>query len=258
MQAQNITQLVQFMDQIMAEGSREGNAMGYFAGMYRLVTLTVKEATEAGKFQDNERMQALVVSFANRYLKAYTAYQAAEPLSRCWEVAFDLTASRNALILQHLFLGMNAHINLDLGLSAAQLCPGNEIESLKQDFLTINIILANLVNEVQNRLKTVSPLMHWADRLGGKWDEKLAGYSLVQARDRAWKLALQAAHLVDSEELDTLEILTDKKAARIARLISVPEGMRLKFWIKLISLWESRDSAKVTAALWQQGWQAIH
>ncbi|MEL7533602.1 MAG: DUF5995 family protein [Bacteroidota bacterium] len=256
MQAQNISQVVAFMDQIMADGSRAGNAMGYFAGMYRLVTLTVKEAAEAGEFEDNERMKALVVEFANRYLKAYAAYQAEESLSRCWGEAFDLAASQNALILQHLFMGMNAHINLDLGFSAAKLCEDCDIQELKQDFLTINIILANLVNEVQNRLKPVSPLIRWADRLGGKWDEKLAGLSLAKARDNAWEIAQKAAQL-SGDELHTFEIITDKKAARIARLISVPEGMRLKFWIKLVSLLESKDSAKVTAALWQQGWQVI-
>ncbi|MFK7922951.1 MAG: DUF5995 family protein [Bacteroidia bacterium] len=256
MPAQNISEVVLQMDEIMAEGSRQGNAMGYFAGMYRLVTLTVKEAAEARKFEDNERMQALVVDFANRYLAAYHAYQAGEPLSRCWEEAFVLAASPNALILQHLFLGMNAHIHLDLGFSAAKICPGERIEELKHDFLTINITLANLINEVQNRLEAVSPLMKWADRLGGKWDEKLAGFSLVKARDKAWDVAVKAASLEGSER-DAFEIITDKRAARIARLISVPGGMRLNLWLQLMRLFESQDCAKVTAALWQQGWQKI-
>lgn len=256
MQAQNISEVVAHMDHIMAEGSRQGNAMGYFAGMYRIVTLTIKEAAEAQRFEDNERMQALVVDFANRYLVAYQAYQRGEPLSRCWEEAFSLAASPNALILQHLLLGMNAHIHLDLGLSAARISPGESIHALKHDFLTINIILANLIDEVQKRLKPVSPLMKWADRLGGKWDEKLAGFSLVKARDTAWEVAQKAAGL-EGSELDAFEIITDKRAARIARLISVPGGIRMKFWIRLISLLESRDTAKVTAAMWQQDWQAI-
>ncbi|MEL6841612.1 MAG: DUF5995 family protein [Bacteroidota bacterium] len=256
MQAQSIDEVVHHMEQIMTDASRQGSAMGYFAGMYRLVTITVKEATERGEFADNDRMRALVVNFANRYLLAYDAYRVGEPLSRSWEEAFGLTASRNALILQHLLLGMNAHINLDLGFAAASICPGDQIYDLKQDFLTINIILANLINEVQNRLRSVSPLMRWVDRLGGKWDEKLAGFSLVKARDTAWEIAQEAAGLVDAEKL-SFEQATDEQAARIARMIAMPGGYRLRFWVRLISVLESKDCARVTAALWQQQWQQI-
>jgi len=37
--------------------------------------------------------------------------------------------------MQNLLLGMNAHINLDLGIAAVQTCGGADLIMLKDDFL---------------------------------------------------------------------------------------------------------------------------
>ena len=46
------------------------------------------------------------------------------------------------VILQHLLLGINAHINLDLGIAAVETSPGNQLAPLKNDFDMINKLLA--------------------------------------------------------------------------------------------------------------------
>jgi hypothetical protein len=43
---------------------------------------------------------------------------------------------------------MNAHINLDLGIAAAQVAPGPALPALHTDFLCINAILASVVATV--------------------------------------------------------------------------------------------------------------
>ena len=82
-------------------------------------------------------MEKLDVIFANRYIKAYYQYQTQQPTSKSWEAAFVEADNYWIIVLQHLLLGMNAHINLDLGIAAAQISPKDEIHSLQNDFNTI-------------------------------------------------------------------------------------------------------------------------
>ena len=58
----------------------------------------------------------------------------AAPPSRSWMVAFQGCDDADLLILQQLLSGMNAHINLDLGVAAAQVSPGAQLPSAQGGF----------------------------------------------------------------------------------------------------------------------------
>src|SRR5689334_422946 len=93
--------------------------LGFFASLYRIVTIIVKERCDDGFFNDNTRMRKLDVIFANRYFQAYESHKSKSRPSESWQASFDASAQRELLILQHLLLGMNAHISLDLGIATA-------------------------------------------------------------------------------------------------------------------------------------------
>ena len=57
------------------------------------------------------------------YFDAYDRRQVDQPTSASWRVAFDAATKSKYLVLQQLLVGMNAHINLDLGIAAAETCP---------------------------------------------------------------------------------------------------------------------------------------
>ena len=99
--------------------------MGYFAALYRRVTCAVRDGISAGSFQNGPLMEQLDVVFASRYLDALATFQAGGAATRSWMVAFHGYDDANLLILQQLLSGMNAHINLDLGIAAAQVSPGS-------------------------------------------------------------------------------------------------------------------------------------
>lgn len=90
---------------------------------------------------------------------------------------------------------MTAHINLDLGIAAARTCPGEELPALKRDFDEINNILSELVDEMQDRIGTVSPWLGFLDRVGGRTDETIVDFSMGKARDAAWRFAERLAPL---------------------------------------------------------------
>jgi len=61
---------------------------------------------------------------------------------------------------------MNAHINYDLAITAAELGARSGMESVRGDFLEINRVLAGLLEEVQRRVASVSPWMGFLDFVG--------------------------------------------------------------------------------------------
>jgi hypothetical protein len=164
--ARTIDEVIDQLDEVIARSMREQNRLGYFAALYRKVTAKVKEGIAEGRFDNGPRMEQFDVTFANRYLTALGQFQRGEQPSLCWLASFRAAASWRPIILQQLLLGMNAHINFDLGIAAAEVAPGEELPSLEHDFNEINIILAGLVANVMSEIDEVSPWIGLVFRLG--------------------------------------------------------------------------------------------
>jgi hypothetical protein len=196
-----IDDVVARLDGIIAQSLKESSRLVYFATLYREMTMAVKAGIQDGRFQDGARMEALDVAFAQRYLDAYDAHRAGRQPTGAWAVAFRAAASPWPMILQHLLLGINAHINLDLGIAAARIAPGAEIKLLQHDFDQINAIIGSLTDGVQAEIDQLSPMVRWLDRFGRRMDEWVANFSIKVARVGAWDLATRLAPLpLDRQE----------------------------------------------------------
>lgn len=193
--ASDIDGVVRALDGIVDDCRRQHCRLGLFAALYRRVTVEVKGRMAKGQFVDAERMERLDTQFANRYLEAYARHRAGEAPSRAWAAAFAAREDARLIVLQHLLLGMNAHILLDLGVTTAAIARRHGTAGLKQDFDAINGVLADLVDEIQDEVGRTSPLLRTLDRLGGRLDERVLGFGLATARRRAWRhsVALRAA-----------------------------------------------------------------
>jgi hypothetical protein len=175
----------------------EGDRNGYFAAMYSRVTAAVQRRAQAGRFDDAARMEAFVARFASRYTEAYWAHAAGQGATRSWELAFATAETSGPLVVQHLGLGMNAHINLDLGVVAAEIAAheagtatgAEPSASLQADFMAINDVLAELVERCQQAVVAASPLLGVADSMLASGDEDLTRFSLTVARAGAWQFA---------------------------------------------------------------------
>lgn len=193
-----IDEVIVRLDEIVRESARTGSRFGYFAALYNRVTMAVRDGIRAGAFDDNPRMERLDVIFANRYLAAWDAWQAGEAPSRSWQVAFEAASRADLSVLQHLFMGMNAHINLDLGIAAAAVSPGDAIGGLQRDFNRINDVLGSLLPVVEGQLREMSPLLDTlttvADRMDNI-DDRIGNFSMEKARDGAWRFATRLAPL---------------------------------------------------------------
>ena len=71
MPAETIDQVIEQLDDIIDWSIIRSSRLGYFAALYRKVTIKVKDGIRDGYFEDAERMERLDVIFANRYLEAF-------------------------------------------------------------------------------------------------------------------------------------------------------------------------------------------
>jgi hypothetical protein len=217
-----IDEVLEALDTVVARALERGSRLGYFAAIYRKVTARIAEGIATGYFDDGERMDRFDVAFAQRYLAAVDGHEdGGTPLTRSWELAVRAATASRPLILQHLLVAINAHVNLDLGISAAATAPGRAIFELRRDFDRVNEILASLIADVERDLSQVSPWIGLLDRVGGRHDEEVIRFSIEVARTEAWRFAVELAPLARDQWAGPIRA-RDVRVAHVARAILKP------------------------------------
>lgn len=237
----SIDEVISKLEDIINESQRNNDSLGYFAVLYQKVTMKVKKEIANGFFDDNERMEQLDIVFADRYLEAVNAYMENKPITSSWQRAFDIRSNYWPIVLQHLLVGMNAHISLDLGIAAAEISRGHNIHDLQNDFNKINDILSSLVNEVQNNLSKIWPTLKKILIKTRKVDDFLVDFSMEIARDGAWNFAKSIAD--QPNELESLVSRRDQKVSKNTSIITNP-GLIATLILGLIRLGERGSISK--------------
>ncbi len=232
-----IDEVIDRLDQIVKWSKENGNRLGYFPALYLRVTIEVKNKIDEKHFDDNERMEQLDIVFANRYIEAIDCYRNGDSCTKSWFLAFNTTHHWPPLVIQHLLLGMNAHISLDLGIAAASVVHGNEIQSLRNDFMKINSILGSLVDDVQDQLSEMWPLLKPIDWLAGKLDEQISKFAMGIARDAAWQVALEYSKLNSYTERSAYIQKRDEAVANFGGKLANP-GLLLSGIVRLMRFLE--------------------
>ncbi len=231
-----IDDVINTLDAIIESSVQNENVLGYFAALYREVTIKVKEGIANGDFENGPRMERLDVIFASRYIDAYHLHKDGQPITDSWTLAFMEAGNYWPIVLQHLLVGMNAHINLDLGIAAAQVSKGHDIDDLKADFNKINEILSSLVNEVQEDLARIWPRLKKILKWTRKVDDFLVDFSMELARDGAWEFA-QTYSSTSENEIFALVEERDNAVAKKAKIITKP-GLVVGVLLGIIRLGE--------------------
>lgn len=244
---QSIDEVLNELDLIIEESVAKNNYLGIFAYVYRRTTAQIKLAIGNKIFEDNERLEKFDVAFANFYLKAYRDYFDGQPVSEAWRAAFD-ARNRKLILMQHLLMGMNAHINFDLGIAAEELMNGKPIENLRNDFMKVNEILASLVDELQAKIGRVSPLMVLLDWIGGRTDEKIINFSMTKAREYSWLNACELAAMNQEGKTKKISAM-DRFVTNLTKIIGNPPSLMLKLAVKIIRLSEVKDLKRLITQL---------
>ena len=230
MKAKTIHEVIDQLTEIIETSRRENSQLGFFAALYRKVTIRIRDGIAKKEFDDNERMERLDVFFANRYIDAYRAFKSKTPTTQSWSIAFMAAEKNDLLILQHLLLGINAHINLDLGIAAAETMSGKNVEDINNDFNSINAVLGEMIDSFQERLNTASPFFKWIDKLAASKEEMLMGFSINVAREGAWKFTKEYH---SATEKKALLALRDARVAKIGELVKFTKSKLITFVVKI-------------------------
>lgn len=248
----SIDGVIERLDAIIRDCVARGDRLGYFAALYGRVTRAVRDGIARGEFDDGPRMERLDVVFAGRYLAAYDAFRAGEMPSRAWLRAFEAAGEARLIVLQHLLAGMNAHINLDLGVAAARVCPGAELAGLRGDFDRINDVLASLTPVVEAEVDSLSPDVAALARLAPRLELRLVGFAMDDAREAAWKFAAELAPLDPQAQVPRMA-RRDAEAAALADAV-LHDGLV----VRAIRARECADVAQCVEALARGEFRTVH
>ena len=197
-----------------------------FLGTYQRTTVAVGKAVSDGVFEDGPWVEAWDVAFANLYLAALDADLGGGRVPRPWRLAFE--APPDLKPLQHVLLGINAHINYDLPQALLTVISNEEfddpaiLDRRRRDHERIDGVLSARVAAEDDELAAVSA-RSLLDRVLQPLNQRASKRFLREARQKVWHntAELQQARLsgpeVYAERLGELELLS---AAKIADLLA--------------------------------------
>lgn len=198
-----------------------------FLETYVRTTSAVGVAIEQGVFEDAPWVEQWTVDFADFYLDALDADLTGDAgVSRPWRLAFDAPADLHPL--QHVLLGINAHINLDLPQALLAVISDDDfadtalLERRRRDHEHIDAVLSGRVAAEDKELSATSSqrLVDRALRPANRWGSR---HFLRESRQKVWHntIELQRARVAGPDAYATrlaeLELLS---AARIADLLA--------------------------------------
>jgi hypothetical protein len=240
--AATIPEVVDALETVIDWSIEASSRLGYFAALYKRVTIAVGVAVDGGKFEDGARLERLDAAFANRYFDALNGHFHPDRFptpTHSWQVTFDAATRPEPILAQHMFAGVNAHIGLDLGIVSEALCPGPELADLHEDFDRINAVLASQVTGVVEDINELSPVL--ADLYAVLKNEQvfLINETVQGYRDSAWLFAMVLAATPGFADPAAI-VLRDLQVAQQAALIYKPPPPMSAF-ISAIAGQESRD-----------------
>lgn len=236
---QTIDEVIARMEAIISTSLETGSRLGYFAALYHRVTLQIRSNILNNGFANPELLNELAVRFAGRYFEALELYENGQQPTAPWKEAFDAAKRRHPIILQHLLLGMNAHINLDLAIASAETSPNLEILSLKQDFMQVNAILASQIPVVLKAISACSPFIGLISFFYKSTEEKVVHFSLDIARAYSWLLAEDLA--VDTPDAQQARITTTISQVKALAVKLLKTKGLVKILIFIVALVESNN-----------------
>jgi len=229
-----IDSAVEQLDLIIDDALRNADRIGYFTALYERITTNIRRSVVAGTvFQNSSRMSLFDLTFAQRFLDAWSQHQNAVTPSSCWQVAFDILNNSKPLAVQHIMLGMNAHINFDLGIATAQMARSPEgLKSLHDDYLILNEILWRFTNVMEVSLSEISPRLGKIIHVAPMLEAVMYDFGIFVAREWAWEMAVEL--VTEPENWDAIVARRDAQVTAIGKALFPLPGLlgKMEEWIR--------------------------
>jgi len=216
------------MFSLVATWKAVGDRREIFLDCYARMTANMFDGIEAGRFLDAAWTSALVHHFAGFYFSAQETYERTPAVVPApWGMAFAAMTRGETTALQHLFLGVNAHINHDLVLALGDLLRG-EASALQEptqhlrhaDFSEVNRVIAETIDAVQDDvIERYTPALALLDVGLVRLDEWLIVRLISRWREEVWQQGVRLAQLSESAEIEAFRRQVERSAESRAETI---------------------------------------
>jgi len=221
------------MQQLIDGWEAPGDRRAIFLACYAMMTRNMLSAVESGQFEDGEWVYTLLNRFADYYFDALNAYDQAQPAAPAvWKLTFDAARRPQIHVLQHLILGVNAHINYDLVFVIHELLnavwstlPPALAQSRYRDHCRVNEIIYRTIDSVQDQIvERYSPSMSLVDAALLRADEWLLGRLIRGWREQVWQ---DATRLMagDDQAASGVRQAVETRALRRGQAILLEHGL---------------------------------
>lgn len=225
--------VIKKMEDIAQQWENQQDPRAIFLRCYSMMSANMLQALEDQRFQNTDWVSVLLHRFADYYFDALACFDCGEAVPAVWQHVHQLSTGKKLHVLQHLLLGVNAHINYDLVLTLndvleqdwKDLSPEDR-QSRYQDHVTVNTIIAETIDTVQDEVvEQYSPRMDLIDRIMGRLDEKLLVGLISRWRESVWK---NAVHMLDCQDTQQKERVRQELEQNVLKNCDWLEGNLLK------------------------------
>lgn len=205
-----------------------------FLRCYGMMSRNMANAIDEGRFSDAQWVEQLMQRFAMYYFDALELYEQNHPgTPTVWRQAHTAAREKSLHILQHLLLGINAHINYDLPLALYDglhrewpALAEAEQQTRRSDHETVNQIIAETIDSVQDIvIEPQSPFMAVVDRLMGRMDEWLLSQLISGWRAEVWHVTLDLLAAAGPEQRETIRQVQEQKVLERGKELTLEDMM---------------------------------
>jgi len=198
------------------------------------MTRNTLSAIDLGEFEDAPWVSALLRRFADYYFAALETYERSLPdTPTVWLYAFNPAYLADAHPLQHLILGVNAHINYDLVFALEDLLapewlrlPSDRRRLRYRDHCHVNAIIAQTIDSVQDWVvERYTPAVGAVDAWMGRLDEWMISRLITAWRDQVWTSATRLVELPADSERQAFRWELERSSVHRARAILGESGL---------------------------------
>lgn len=239
MEAYNNTPTLGKMVSLSSHWEQEADLRFAFLKCYGMMTDNMISALNQHRFVDSDWVHVLIEHFADYYFRAldsFTQQEASSP--RVWQITFRAAQLSDLQLVQHLLLGVNAHINYDLVFAVVDLLTPEWKElspttraGRYQDYCLVNEIIGHTIDEVQDEiLEHDSQVMKYLDMAFINFDEWLISRVITNWRDQVWNLAIQLLACEDEKNRVFISRKVELRALNLANwIVGKPFSRELEF-----------------------------
>lgn len=166
-----------------------GDLRGVFATAYLHITRSINRHLRQNKFRNNLWVEKYLVRFGDLYRIALIDFEQSnlKRVPKSWCISFESAARKEGFIIQHLLMGINAHINHDLAVALFEVDISSDYADKYADHNLVNKILEGATEGLKSGVSTkYAPILSRLDRAVGTMDDRLIQFSIPKAREHAW------------------------------------------------------------------------